>query len=63
MNKQNLINIKFLKEIKNDKQNHVKRLNERISELIRMRDILLNDIEKISGDLIEIANKEIENKE
>ena len=63
MNKQNLIDIKLLKEIKNDKQNHVKRLNERISELIRMRDILLNDIEKISGDLIEIANKEIENKE
>ena len=62
MNKLNE-NIKFLKEIKNDKQNHVKRLNERIAELIRVRDILLNDIEKISGDLIEIANKEIENKE
>ena len=63
MNRQNLIDIKFLKEIKNDKQNHIKRLNERISELIRMRDILLDDIEKISGDLIEIADKEIENKE
>ena len=57
MNKQNLIDLKFLKEIENDKQNHIKRLNERINELIRMRDILLNDIEKIRGDIEKLESK------
>lgn len=51
MNKQNLIDLKFLKEIENDKQQHIRRLNERINELIRMRDILLDDIEKITNDI------------
>ena len=51
MNKQNLINLKFLKEIENDKQGHIRRLNERINELIRMREILLDDIEKITNDI------------
>ena len=60
MNKQNLINLKFLKEIEKDKQGHIRRLNERINELIRMRDILLDDIEKITNDIekIESENKE-----
>ena len=57
MNKQNEIEIKFLKEIENDKQQHVRRLNERIDELIRMRDILLNDIEKIAGDIEKLESK------
>ena len=57
MNKQNLINLKLLKEIENDKQGHIRRLNERINELIRMREILLNDIEKITED-IETLEKE-----
>ena len=51
MNKQNLIDLKFLKEIENDKQGHIRRLNERINELIRMREILLDDIEKITNDI------------
>ena len=59
MNKQNLRYLKFLKEVENDKQQHIKRLNERINELIRMRDILLDDIEKITND---IEKLESENK-
>ena len=57
MNKSDLINLKFLKEIENDKQQHIRRLNERINELIRMRDILLNDIEKITDDIEKLESK------
>ena len=57
MNKQNLIDLKLLKEIENDKQGHIRRLNERINELIRMRDILLNDIEKIMDDIEKLESK------
>ena len=57
MNKQNLIDLKFLKEIENDKRGHIRRLNERIDELIRMRDILLNDIEKITDDIEKLESK------
>ena len=57
MNKQNLIDLKFLKEIENDKQKHIRRLNERIDELLRMRDILLNDIEKITNDIEKIESE------
>lgn len=57
MNKQNLIDLKLLKEIENDKQKHIRRLNERIDELIRMREILLDDIEKIESDIEKIENK------
>ena len=55
MNKQN--ELKFLKEIENDKQQHIRRLNERINELIRMRDILLDDIEKITNDIEKLESK------
>ena len=57
MNTQNLIDLKFLKEIENDKQQHVRRLNERINELIRMREILLDDIEKITDDIEKLESK------
>ena len=57
MNKTDLINLKLLKEIENDKQGHIRRLNERINELIRMRDILLNDIEKITNDIEKSESK------
>ena len=57
MNKTDLINLKLLKEIENDKQGHIRRLNERINELIRMRDILLNDIEKITNDIEKLESK------
>ena len=57
MNKADLINLKLLKEIENDKQGHIRRLNERIDELIRMREILLNDIEKITNDIEKLESK------
>ena len=57
MNKTDLLNLKLLKEIENDKQGHIRRLNERINELIRMRDILLNDIEKITDDIEKLESK------
>ena len=57
MNKSDLINLKLLKEIENDKQGHIRRLNERIDELIRMREILLNDIEKITDDIEKLESK------
>ena len=57
MNKTDLINLKLLKEIENDKQGHIRRLNERINELIRMRDILLDDIEKITDDIEKLESK------
>ena len=57
MNKKDLINLKFLKEIENDKQGHIRRLNERINELIRMREILLDDIEKITADIEKIESE------
>ena len=57
MNKKDLRNLKLLKEIENDKQGHIRRLNERINELLRMRDILLNDIEKITADIEKLESK------
>ena len=57
MNKSDLINLKLLKEIENDKQGHIRRLNERINELLRMREILLNDIEKIMDDIEKLESK------
>ena len=49
--------LKLLKEIENDKQGHIRRLNERINELIRMREILLDDIEKIMDDIEKLESK------
>ena len=57
MNKSDLINLKLLKEIENDKQGNIRSLNERINELIRMCDILLNDIEKITDDIEKLESK------
>ena len=51
------IDLKFLKDFKNDKIKHIARLDERINELIRIKNILLNDIEKIEADIKEIENK------
>ena len=51
MNKQNLI------DFKRDKMNHIQRLNERINELNRLKNMLLKDIEEIESDIKEIENK------
>ena len=56
MNKQKQ-NIKFLKEVLNDKQGHIKRLNIRIDELLRFREIILDDIEKITNDIEKLESK------
>ena len=63
MNKQNEINLSFLKNIKNDKIHHVGRLNERINELNRLKNILLKDIENIEADIAEIEQNLKEIKE
>ena len=51
MNKQKQMDLKFLNDVLNDKQQHIKRLNIRIDELLRMREIILDDIEKITDDI------------
>ena len=58
MNKLNLIDLNFLKEFKQDKEKHIQRLNERINELNRLKEMLLKDIENIESDIKEIENKE-----
>ena len=57
MNKHDLIELNYLKDFKKDKLNHIARLDERINELNRLKNILLNDIEKINADIKEIENK------
>lgn len=57
MDKMDLIELKYLKDFKSDKINHIARLDERINELNRLKSILLNDIEKINADIKEIENK------
>ena len=51
------IDLKFLKEFKSDKIKHIARLDERINDLNRLKNILLKDIEKIEADIKEIENK------
>lgn len=55
MNKQK--QIKYLKVFKRDKINHVARLNERINELIRLKNILLKDIENINKDIEKLESE------
>ena len=52
MNKQDLINLK------NDNIYRAARLNERINDLIRLKNIVLKTIEKIDADIKEIENKQ-----
>ena len=57
MNKNDLIELNYLKDFKKDKINHIARLDERINELNRIKNLLLKDIEKIESDIKEIENK------
>ena len=61
MNKQNEIELKYLKDFKKDKINHIQRLDERINELIRFKNIIENDLKNINKDIekLETENKEI----
>ena len=51
MNKTNLIELNYLKDFKKDKINHIQRLNERINELIRFKEIIENDLKNINKDI------------
>ena len=52
------IELNYLKDFKKDKINHIHRLNERINELIRFKEIIENDLKNINKD-IEKLEKEI----
>ena len=51
MNKQNLIELKYLKDFKKEKINHIHRLDERINELIRCKNIIEDNLKKINKDI------------
>lgn len=57
MNKNDLIELNYLKDFKKDKLNHLHRLDERINELIRFKNIIARDIENINKDIAEIESK------
>ena len=57
MNKQNLIELNYLKDFKKDKINHIHRLNERINELIRFKEIIENDLKNINKDIEKLESK------
>lgn len=57
MNKNDLIELNYLKDFKKDKINHYQRLEERINELIRFREIIAKDIENINADIAEIEKR------
>lgn len=51
------IEINFLKDFKKDKENHVARLDERINEIIRLKNLLLEDIENINKDIEKLESE------
>ena len=57
MNKYDLIELNYLKDFKKDKINHLHRLDERIKELIRFKEIIENDIKNINKDIAKIESK------
>ena len=57
MNKTDLIELNYLKDFKKDKINHIQRLNERINELIRFKEIIENDLKNINKDIEKIESK------
>lgn len=57
MNKNDLIELNYLKDFKKDKINHYHRLEERINELIRFKEIIAKDIENINKDIAEIEKR------
>ena len=57
MNKNDLIELNYLKDFKKDKINHYHRLEERINELIRFKNIIAKDIENINKDIEKIESE------
>ena len=57
MNKRDLIELNYLKDFKKDKINHIRRLDERINELIRFKEIIENDLKNINKDIEKIESE------
>ena len=57
MNKIDLIELNYLKDFKKDKINHIQRLNERINELMRFKEIIENDLKNINKDIEKLESK------
>ena len=57
MNKNDLIELNYLKDFKKDKINHIQRLNERINELMRFKEIIENDLKNINKDIEKLESK------
>ena len=57
MNKYNEIELSYLKDFKKDKINHYHRLDERIKELIRFKEIIENDIKNINKDIEKLESE------
>ena len=57
MNKNDLIELNYLKDFKKDKINHIHRLDERIKELTRFKEIIENDLKNINKDIEKIESK------
>ena len=57
MNKQNLIELSYLKDFKKDKLNHIHRLDERINELIRFKTMIENDVKNINKDIAKLESE------
>ena len=57
MNKTDLLELNYLKDFKKDKINHIQRLNERINELIRFKEIIENDLKNINKDIEKLESK------
>ena len=57
MNKTDSIELNYLKDFKKDKINHIQRLNERINELIRFKEIIENDLKNINKDIEKLESK------
>ena len=57
MNKNDLIELNYLKDFKKDKINHIQRLSERINELIRFKEIIEHDLKNINKDIEKIESK------
>ena len=57
MNKTDLTELNYLKDFKKDKINHIQRLNERINELIRFKEIIENDLKNINKDIEKLESK------
>ena len=51
MNKINKIELNYLKDFKKDKINHIHRLDERINELIRFKNLIEEDLKNINKDI------------